>query len=451
LLTRIKMRAFSDAHRKAFENLVRAISIKEQFCGIFTPDVSELFYDGDVMIVELTSYLKPGMESKIAKLAQVSLESPKVHEERISQKEHADRAITDMFLRNVERGMPIAVALKTAIETQEAVTPAVVRPPPVAPTPPALPPTLPPTEKGPTDRKAAPPTVEIKAEPETVEAVIDDKIAALERAAKDKAESAEAPAENLGAAKGKKARKSSKRLKKAKGGKDSEEGGEEETAPPTGPSVEPAPPTVAPTPEVAPAMDDAGPEMTPPRPEDVSAGSGDGPGTPEADQPVVIRPPPAITEDERIDIKIDRPSKTGTGTTTGLGGLMSRLKGVDLEKPDELKGGVPKVPEMPAPVEPSPEPTPPLRPEPITPVPEPEQPGPAPPPDEPEDGEEKAEAERPKEGTTSGFRIPPPPSLSDTDVSKPATPKKDEKAGDKPKKSGESGLDELMKKLRAGR
>ncbi|HTX44528.1 MAG TPA: hypothetical protein VMC61_07325, partial [Methanocella sp.] len=65
LLTRIKMRAFSEQHRKAFENLIKAIDVKEQFCGIFTPDVSEIYFDGDVMIVDLTSYIKQGMESKI--------------------------------------------------------------------------------------------------------------------------------------------------------------------------------------------------------------------------------------------------------------------------------------------------------------------------------------------------------------------------------------------------
>jgi len=388
LLTRIKMRAFSDAHRKAFENLVRAIDVKEQFCGIFTPDVSEIYFDGDVMIVDLTSYLKPGMEARIGKLFQVALDSPKVHEERIPSKELADRAITSHFLRNVGTGMSIGDALKLAIQQQETGTPEppVVRP--VVTPPPLPPPPLPPPQPVVRTPKAEPPTVKVTADP--MDNVIDDKIANMERVAKEK-ELADAKDE---AVKAKAKRKAVKPKKKRK---------EDEV--PEGEGEPPRPETPV---RIAPEMDDERPEATASQ-DGIPAAVEDRPQAAD-DRSVSVPPPPTVTKEPEIDIRTESTETSTAPEAKQLGSLLSRLKGISLDAPKDLPKEAPRVSEE-------------LR-------------AATPPKEEP-----KTEPDRPS------LRIPPPPSIGEPEVEKPTVEAPPKETG-KPK-SGESGLDELMKKLRS--
>ncbi len=395
LLSRIKMRAFSEQHRKAFENLIKAIDVKEQFCGIFTPDVSEIYFDGDIMIVDLTSYIKPGMESKIVRLFQVAGESPKVHEERIPHKELVDRAITDRFLHNVGEGMSIPDALKTALQQQEDGVP--VEPRPTATPPPLPPPPPPPPQPMTRTVKTPPPTVVVSSD--SVDTVLEDKIAIMERAQKEKEV---ACAEDDAASKGRKPRKTVKRMKK-KTAKEIEMEGE--TAGPT--EEGPAPTTeMEPLARVRPEVDDMAQESSakvdvvpaevrPVEPEPVVDGS------------ARIPPPPALSKGPDLDIKMA--PTNGAAKDPGLGSLLSKLKGIDLDAPKNLPKEAPKVSEEFKPV-------------------------PPPPPKE----EDKPQ-ERP------ALRIPPPPSIEEPEK----TTIKVTTEPDKPKpKTGESGLDELMKKLK---
>jgi len=391
LLTRIKMRAFSDAHRKAFENLVKAIDVKEQFCGIFTPDVSEIYFDGDVMIVDLTSYLKPGMEARIGKLFQVAMDSPRVHEERIPNKELADRAITSHFLRNVGTGMPIADALRLAIQQQESGTP---EPPPVRTvvTPPPLPPPpLPPPQPVVRTPKAEPPTVKVSADP--MDNLVDGKIATMERVAKEK-EIADAKDE---ATKAK--RRAVKPRKKRKGAEDEEKAPEGE-----GEAPRPEPPT-----GIAPEMDDERPESISSQ-DTIPVAVEDQP-RPTVDKGTMVPPPPTVTKEPDIDIRSMGTAPSGTAPESGhLGSLLSRLKGISLDAPKDLPKEAPKVSdELKAATPPPPK-------------------------------------EEPKGPSRS---IPPPPSMGEPELAEPPVITK-AKEPDKPK-SGESGLDELMKKLRSHR
>ena len=390
LLSRIKMRAFSDAHRKAFENLVKSIDVKEQFCGIFTPDVSEIYFDGDVMIVDLTSYLKPGMETKIGKLFQVAMESPKVHEERIPNKELTDRAITNRFLRNVDTGMSIADALKLAIQQQENGEPEPEARPYITP-PPLPPPPPPPPQPATRTPRAEPPVVKVSANP--MDAVIDDKIANMERVAKER-EVADAKEEAV--VKGRKARKAIKRMKKKTKDSDDEEAMEEDSQP------RPEPPEAT-----APDMDDSSPE--------VSATQDDIPTSQPEEKGQMVPPPPEVTKGPDIDLMVAKP-ENGPSSDPGLGNLLSKLKGIDLEAPKDLPKEAPRVSE-----EFKAAPPPPRKEEPVV--------------------------ERPPERTP--LRFPPAPSIGEPETTKtPVT--NGAKEPEKPKpKSGESGLDELMKKLKS--
>jgi hypothetical protein len=408
LLSRIKMRAFSEQHRKAFENLIRAIDVKEQFCGIFTPDVSEIYFDDDIMIVDLTSYIKPGMESKIVRLFQVASESPKVHEERIPNKELVDRAITDRFLQNVHQGLSIPDALKMALQQQEDGVP--LEPKPSATPPPLPPPPPPPPQPLTRTVKTPPPTVVVSADPS--DTFIDDKIASMERAQKEK-EAASAEEEAI--AKGRKPRKTVKKMKK-KTAKETEMEAQGETA---GPS-EDAPAsieTTEPPSMVRPEVDDMAQESSA-KVDDVPSEVKPVEPAPEpvVDRPAIIPPPPAISKGPELDIKMD-PSN-GTAKDPGLGNLLSKLKGVNLDAPKDLPKEAPKVcDELKA----------------IPPPPPKEEPKVEPP------KEEEKQPERPV------LRIPPPPTIGEPDTipvkvtTEPAKPKP---------KTGESGLDELMKKLK---
>lgn len=398
LLTRIKMRAFSEQHRKAFENLVRAIDVKEQFCGIFTPDVSEIYFDDDIMIVDLTSYIKPGMENKVVRLFQVASESPKVHEERIPNKELIDRAITDRFLRNVHEGMSIPDALKTAIQQQEDGVP--VEPKPSVTPPPLPPPPPPPPQPMTRTIKTPPPTVVVSAD--TADTLIEDKIANMERAQKEK----EVASAEEDASKGKKPRKTVKRMKK-KTAKETEMEAQGETA---GPSEEgPAPPSeTEPLAMVKPEVDDMAQENSA-KVDDVPTEVKPAP-EPVVERPAIIPPPPALSKEPDLDITMT--PTNGTAKDPGLGSLLSKLKGVNLDAPKDLPKEAPNIEEK------------------LKAIPPPK---------------EEPKVEPPKVEEKPALRIPPPPSIGDTD----STPVKVTTGQDKPKpKGGESGLDELMKKLK---
>jgi hypothetical protein len=272
LLTRLKMKAFNEASRRDFDNLVRAIDIRKMFCGLFTQEVSEVYYDNDVMIVDLTSYIKPGMETKIERLLRVADQSPKIHEERFSKKERMDRIITKLFITNVALGYSLGDALALALNPEEikAEEERLREGADIAPSMPVEPETAPP-QAGETY--------------DPLESAIEGKIASMEKAAKKK----------------KKTAKKKKKKKKAV---------EPETVPeemPVEEHVEPAPETAKePVPETVPEESPAevAPETVPEPAQEETA-------------------PPPVPE---------------PASTSGLGDLMARLRGIDIGSPGQEAG-----------------------------------------------------------------------------------------------------------------
>lgn len=429
LHTRIKMREFSPAHRKAFDTLVKGIGIREMFCGIFTPEISEIYEEGDVLIADLTSYLKPGMEAKIVHLYEVARESPLVHADRIPPKEMLDRAITQLFIRNLMKGRSFGDALDKAMEPEmakkevkrlkEEMEEAEEEPPPPPPPPPPLP-----VER-----------VE-EAEESAFDRTIEDKISKMEEAASAKKK------------KGKKSKKK-KASKKKKKVEPVVEEARTETTPPPGPIVEvpePGPvvevpedaPTTVEPPPIAEPVEDEGErapkaEMVaepPPKAEEGKVEEvAEEAGT--SDTMMADPPPLAVAEEVKEEegeaapaafevpeegppepVEAERPEGQ-------LGDIMSRLKSFDFQK---KKGK----PEQPAP------------------------PQEGPPAQEKVEGEGDGEGEERGEGEGEGDKgvveEPGPPK----EEGQPTDGHKDAGGGTAEAEAGASSLELLMKKLKGG-
>jgi hypothetical protein len=113
----LKMEPTSEEETASFEELIRQIGLREKFCGIWTPKVSEISYERKVMVAELTSYLKPGNEKKVIHLDHIADVSPKVkHKERIPKREIPDRLITRAFIDHVKKGHSLGDALDLAVK-----------------------------------------------------------------------------------------------------------------------------------------------------------------------------------------------------------------------------------------------------------------------------------------------------------------------------------------------
>jgi len=98
-----------DADRETFSRFVRNLDRKKSFCGIFTPEMSEPYYDLDEASVELTSYLRRGMEDRILHLDTVARAS---HEKKPAEAE--DDLLVDQFMAQLRKGNSLTDAVVNA-------------------------------------------------------------------------------------------------------------------------------------------------------------------------------------------------------------------------------------------------------------------------------------------------------------------------------------------------
>jgi hypothetical protein len=114
----ISMPLAGDADRDMFERFVRTLERKKSFCGVFTPEMSEPYYDLEEASVELTGYLRRGMEDRILHLDTVARAS-----QEPKKAEAEDELLVDQFMAQLRRGSNLADAVVLAEkETRELIS-----------------------------------------------------------------------------------------------------------------------------------------------------------------------------------------------------------------------------------------------------------------------------------------------------------------------------------------
>jgi len=98
----------SEEDREMFRRFVRKLEQTRSFCGLWTPELSEPYYDESEASVELTSYLRKGMEDKILHLDELSRSwAPK--------RPSTDEAVlVEQFMIQLRSGAPLKEAVLTA-------------------------------------------------------------------------------------------------------------------------------------------------------------------------------------------------------------------------------------------------------------------------------------------------------------------------------------------------
>ncbi len=107
----VTMPLTGDDDRELFQRFTRALERKKSFCGVFTPEMSEPYYDSEEASVELTSYLRRGMEEKIIHLDTVARAS---HEKKPAEPEAEDELLVDQFIAQLRKGNNLSDAVFTA-------------------------------------------------------------------------------------------------------------------------------------------------------------------------------------------------------------------------------------------------------------------------------------------------------------------------------------------------
>jgi len=114
----VSMPLANDMDRDMFERFCRSLERKKSFCGVFTPEMSEPYYDLEEASVELTGYLRRGMEDRILHLDSVARAS---QEPKKAQAE--DELLVDQFMAQLRRGSNLADAVVLAErETRELIS-----------------------------------------------------------------------------------------------------------------------------------------------------------------------------------------------------------------------------------------------------------------------------------------------------------------------------------------
>jgi hypothetical protein len=98
----------SEEDRELFQRFIRRLEQKKSFCGLWTPESSEPYYDESEASVELTSYLRKGMEDKIIYLDELS--------RSWTQRRPAtdDAILVEQFMIQLRMGAPLKEAVITA-------------------------------------------------------------------------------------------------------------------------------------------------------------------------------------------------------------------------------------------------------------------------------------------------------------------------------------------------
>jgi len=114
----ITMPLASESDRDLFSRFVRNLERKKSFCGVFTPEMSEPYYDLEEASVELTGYLRRGMEDRILHLDTVARAS---HETKKAEEE--DDLLVDQFMAQLRKGSSLTDAVVNAEkETRELIS-----------------------------------------------------------------------------------------------------------------------------------------------------------------------------------------------------------------------------------------------------------------------------------------------------------------------------------------
>jgi hypothetical protein len=98
----------SEEDREMFQKFTRKLEQTRSFCGLWTPELSEPYYDENEASVELTSYLRKGMEDKILHLDELARSwAPK--------RPSTDEAVlVEQFMIQLRSGAPLKDAVITA-------------------------------------------------------------------------------------------------------------------------------------------------------------------------------------------------------------------------------------------------------------------------------------------------------------------------------------------------
>lgn len=104
----------SEDDKEMFRMFVKNLEQKKSFCGIWTPELSEPYYDDREASVELTSYLRKGSEDKILHLDELS-------RTRVVRRPPTDDGVlVEQFMIQLRNGAPLKEAVITAEkETQD--------------------------------------------------------------------------------------------------------------------------------------------------------------------------------------------------------------------------------------------------------------------------------------------------------------------------------------------
>ncbi|MBM4249605.1 MAG: hypothetical protein FJ149_09285 [Euryarchaeota archaeon] len=114
----VSMPLADESDRDMFARFCRNLERKKSFCGVFTPEMSEPYYDLEEASVELTGYLRRGMEDRILHLDRVARAS---HEARKAEAE--DELLVEQFMAQLRRGSSLADAVVLAEkETRELIS-----------------------------------------------------------------------------------------------------------------------------------------------------------------------------------------------------------------------------------------------------------------------------------------------------------------------------------------
>ncbi|MGQ9582685.1 MAG: hypothetical protein ACUVV6_04125, partial [Thermoplasmatota archaeon] len=98
-----------------FQSLVKTLSEKKSFCGLWTPEMSEPYYEAREASVELTSYLRMGSEDRILHLDHVARAS----QER-KEAETEDDYLLQEFVKLLHNGKRVdAAAVEAERKTRE--------------------------------------------------------------------------------------------------------------------------------------------------------------------------------------------------------------------------------------------------------------------------------------------------------------------------------------------
>jgi len=105
----VSMPISGPADTELFQSFIKALEQKRSFCGLWTPEVSEPYYDAREASVELTSYLRRGQEDRILHLDHLARAS---QERRAAETE--DDYLVEQFISLLQNGKNLGAAATEA-------------------------------------------------------------------------------------------------------------------------------------------------------------------------------------------------------------------------------------------------------------------------------------------------------------------------------------------------